>query len=229
MPKHKGLTAFIIDMHQPGVEVRPIRSMAGASGFNEVFFTDATVPDSMRVGDVGDGWRTANATLMNERVSIGSEVAPRGSGPIAGAVAAWRRCRNPNPVYRDRLMKLWIDAEVLRLGSLRAQAEREKGVPGPEGSMLKLLSGRVLTDVSELVVDLMGPDGMLGGPYTREQVDEREVMRNDPVLSFVGSPGGTIAGGTTQIQMNILGERVLGLPREPGFDPDTPWSQIPRN
>ena len=160
-PKHKGLTAFIIDMHQPGVEVRPIRSMAGASGFNEVFFTDATLPDSMRVGDVGDGWRTANATLMNERVSIGSEVAPQGSGPIANAVAAWKRCTNPTPVLRDRVMKLWVDAEVLRLGSLRAQAKREKGVPGPEGSMLKLLSGRVQTGVSELVVDLMGPEGTL--------------------------------------------------------------------
>ena len=229
-PKHKGLTAFIIDMHQPGVEVRPIRSMAGASGFNEVFFTNATTPDSMRVGEVGDGWRTANATLMNERVSIGSEVAPQGSGPIAGAVAAWKRCGTRSPVMRDRLMRLWVDAEVLRLGSLRAQARREKGVPGPEGSVLKLLSGRVLTGVSELVVDLMGPDGtVLSSPYTRDQLDEGEVMRGDPVLSFVGAPGGTIAGGTTQIQMNIIGERVLGLPREPGLDPNTPWSQIPRN
>ncbi len=228
-PKHKGLTAFVIDMHQPGVDVRPIRSMAGASGFNEVFFTDATIPDAMRVGDVGDGWRVANATLMNERVSIGSEAAPRGGGPIASAVAAWTRCKNPNPVLRDRLLRLWIEAEVLRLGSLRAQAKREKGVPGPEGSVLKLLSGRVQTGVSELVVDLMGADGTLCSPYTREAVDEREVMGRDPVLAFVGSPGGTIAGGTTQIQMNILGERVLGLPREPGLDPNTPWSQIPRN
>ncbi|MDQ1431136.1 MAG: hypothetical protein QOF40_1738 [Actinomycetota bacterium] len=228
-PKHKGLTAFVIDMHQPGVEVRPIRSMAGASGFNEVFFTNATIPDAMRVGDVGDGWRVANATLMNERVSIGSEAAPRGSGPIAGALKAWEQCKNPSPVLRDRLTKLWIDAEVLRLGSLRAQAKREKGVPGPEGSVLKLLSGRVQTDVSEMVVDLMGADGTLGGPYTREQIDEREAMSGDPVMSFIGSVGGTIAGGTTQIQMNILGERVLGLPREPGLDPNTPWSQIPRN
>jgi alkylation response protein AidB-like acyl-CoA dehydrogenase len=96
--------------------------------------------------------------------------------------------------------------------------------------VLKLLSGRVLTGVSELVVDLMGPDGtVLSSPYTRDQLDEGEVMRGDPVLSFVGAPGGTIAGGTTQIQMNIIGERVLGLPREPGLDPNTPWNQIPRN
>ena len=234
-PKHKGLTAFIVDMHQPGVEVRGIRSMAGASGFNEVFFTDAVVPDAMRVGEVGEGWRVGTATLMNERVSIGSEVAPQGSGPIARAVEAWHDARDRNAAQRDRLMRLWVDAEVLRLGSLRAQAKREKGVPGPEGSILKLLQGRVLTDVAELVVDLMGPAGtLLVEPYTSEsadgeQVDEREAGSHDPVLSFCGAQAATIAGGTTQIQMNIIGERVLGLPREPGIDPDTPWSQIPRN
>ena len=228
-PKHKGLTAFIIDMQQPEVEVRPIRSMAGASGFNEVFFTNAKVPDSMRVGDVGDGWRVANATLMNERVSIGSEVAPRGSGPIAHAVAAWRACTHKTPARRDRLVRLWIDAELLRLGSFRAQAVRAKGVPGPEGSVLKLLSGRVGQGVSELVVDLMGADVMLCGPYTEGHADESEAQPRDAVLAFIASQASTIAGGTTQIQMNILGERVLGLPREPGFDPNTPWSQIPRN
>jgi len=229
-PKHKGLTAFIVDMHEQGVEVRGIRSMAGASGFNEVFFTDSVVPDGMRVGEVGEGWRVANATLMNERVSIGSEVAPQGGGPIARAVQAWHDADGASPAQRDRLMRLWVDAEVLRLGSLRAQAKREKGVPGPEGSILKLLQGRVLIDVAELVVDLMGPAGsLLAGRYTREQVDEREAGSADPVLSFCGAQAATIAGGTTQIQMNIIGERVLGLPREPGFDPDTPWSQIPRN
>jgi alkylation response protein AidB-like acyl-CoA dehydrogenase len=231
-PKHKGLTVFIVDMHQPGVEVRPIRSMAGASGFNEVFFTDARVPDSLRVGEVGEGWRVANATLMNERVSIGSEVAPRGSGPIARAVVAWTESEVRTAARRDALVKLWIDAEVLRLGSLRAQARREKGVPGPEGSVLKLLSGQVLQRVSELVVELLGPGGMLCGPYTRGHVEDdgaSEHRHSDPVLAFVGSPGGTIAGGTTEIQKNIIGERVLGLPREPGLDPNTPWSAIPRS
>lgn len=231
-PKHKGLTAFIIDMAQPGVDVRPIRSMAGASGFNEVYFTDAVVPDTMRVGDVGDGWRVANATLMNERVSIGSEVAPRGSGPIASVVDTWRRCAVEDPDRRDQVVRLWIDAELLRLGSLRAQAVREKGVPGPEGSVLKLLSGRVQQECSALVVALMGAGGMLCPPYGAGEVDTRGAdaeMPRDPVLGFVASPGATIAGGTNDIQRNILGERVLGLPREPGFDPDTPWSRIPRS
>jgi len=235
-PKHKGLTAFVVDMHEPGVEVRGIRSMAGASGFNEVFFTDSVVPDSMRVGEVGEGWRVGTATLMNERVSIGSEVAPRGSGPIARAVRAWRDADGGSAPQRDRLVQLWVDAEVLRLGSLRAQAKREKGVPGPEGSILKLLQGRVLLDVAAFVVDLMGPAGtLLVEPYSDgqssdgEQLDEREAGDHDPALSLCGAQAATIAGGTTQIQMNIIGERVLGLPREPGLDPATPWSQIPRN
>jgi alkylation response protein AidB-like acyl-CoA dehydrogenase len=146
-----------------------------------------------------------------------------------------RDARDPSPAQRDRLMRLWVDAEVLRLGSLRAQAKREKGVPGPEGSILKLLQGRVLVDVAELVVDLMGPAGtLLTAPYTDHTsdgavVDEREAGRHDPALSLCGAQAATVAGGTTQIQKNIIGERVLGLPREPGLDPDTPWSQIPRN
>jgi alkylation response protein AidB-like acyl-CoA dehydrogenase len=229
-PKHKGLTAFVVDMKQPSVDVRPIRSMAGASGFNEVFFTNARVPDARRVGDVGDGWRVANATLMNERVSIGSEVAPRGSGPIAGALAAWRACGHKSSARRDELVRLWIDAEVLRLGSLRAQAIRQKGVPGPEGSVLKLLSGRVGQGVAELVVDLMGASALLCAPYSDGHADgESEADGRDPVLAFLSSPASTIAGGTTEIQKNIIGERVLGLPREGGLDPNTPWSQIPRN
>src|SRR5215211_1471188 len=165
-PKHKGLTMFIVDMHQPGVEVRPIRSMAGASGFNEVFFTDARIPDHWRVGAVGEGWSVANATLMNERVAIGGDAPTRGSGPIAGAVEAWHTSGDSSPVVRDRLVRLWIDAEVLRLGSLRAQANRAKGVPGPEGSILKLLSARVNQAVAEFVVDLMGAGGLLCSRYT---------------------------------------------------------------
>ncbi len=232
-PKHKGLTTFIIDMRQSGVEVRPIRSMAGASGFNEVFLTDAVVPDAMRVGEVGEGWRVANATLMNERVSIGSEVGPRGSGPIADVIAAWRVSAEQCPVRRDEVTRLWIDAELLRLGSLRAQAKRERGIPGPEGSVLKLLSGQVGQRCAELVVDLLGPrGGLLRGPYPTNVRDDGQAEAErlqDPVLVFIGSPGTTIAGGTNNIQKNILGERVLGLPREPGVDPNTPWSQIPRS
>jgi|SRR5271155_487463 len=233
-PKHKGLSTFIVDMHEPGVEVRPIRTMSGDSNFSEVYFTDAIVPDSMRIGDVGEGWRVANATLMNERVSIGSDRAPRGSGPIAGVLDAWHASSEKSPARRDQVMRVWIEAEVLRLGSLRAQARREKGVPGPEGSILKLLSGEVVKHCSELIVGLMGSEGMLcflgsdsGEPGGDEEPPRAEAQ--DAVIGFLRSPAVGIAGGTNEIQRNIIGERVLGLPREPGLDPSTPWTQIPRN
>jgi alkylation response protein AidB-like acyl-CoA dehydrogenase len=226
-PKHKGLTMFIVDMHQPGVEVRPIRSMAGASGFNEVFFTDARLPDAWRVGEIGEGWSVANATLMNERVAIGGDAPPRGSGPIAYAVAAYRASGTDSTTVKDRLMRIWIDAELLRLGGLRAQARRSKGVPGPEGSVLKLLQGRVSQEITEFVVDVMGADGMLCSKYTGARGEPPAAP--DAVLAFVSSPAATIAGGSNDIQRNIIGDRVLGLPREPGFDPNTPWSQIPRS
>ena len=226
-PKHKGLTMFIVDMKQPGVEIRPIRSMAGASGFNEVFFTDARVPDSWRVGEIGEGWSVANATLMNERVSIGGDAPPRGSGPIANAVAAFKESGSTSAAVKDRLMRIWIEAEVLRLGSLRAQAKRAKGVPGPEGSVLKLLSGKINVEVAEFVVDVMGANGLLCSKYT----EARGVAPTQPdaVLAFVASPASTIAGGTNDIQRNIIGDRVLGLPREPNLDPNTPWSKILRS
>jgi alkylation response protein AidB-like acyl-CoA dehydrogenase len=229
-PKHRGLTAFIIDMHQPGVLVRPLRQMSGGAGFNEVFFTDARVPDDLRVGGVGEGWRVANATLMNERVSIGGSVSPRGSGAIADAVAAWRRREDKNPVLRDRLTELWIASEVIRLGNMRAQALREKGVPGPEGSVLKLGSALLGQRIAAFTVDLLGPAGMLCSGYpTPETASGRDEAGADPVLRFVGAQGSTIAGGTSEIMRNILGDRVLGLPREPGIDPNTPWNQIPRS
>ncbi len=223
-PKHRGLTAFIVDMHQPGVEVRPLRQMSGASGFNEVFFTDARTPDAFRVGRPGEGWRVATATLMNERVSIGGSVVPRGSGPIAAALKAWEERPVKDPVRRDELTRLWVEAEVLRLGNLRAQALRLKGVPGPEGSILKLGSALLMQRIASFTVDLMGAAGMLCPGY-----GGRDELAADPVLGFLSAQSSTIAGGTSEIMRNILGERVLGLPREPGIDPNTPWSQIPRN
>ncbi len=168
---------------------------------------------------------------MNERVSIGSEVAPQGSGPIANAVAAWKRCTNPTPVQRDRLMQLWVDAEVLRLGSLRAQAKREKGVPGPEGSILKLLSGTGAHRRGRAGRRPHGPGGHAARRAVHDASSSTRARPGATTRCWRSWPpqAATIAGGTTQIQMNIIGERVLGLPREPGLDPNTPWSQIPRN
>ena len=225
-PKHKGLTAFVVDMHGAGVEVRPLRQMSGGASFNEVWFTEAHTPDSFRVGAVGEGWKVATATLMNERVSIGGTVAPRGSGPIAQALQVWSSSGRRDPVSRDRLARLWIEAEVLRLGNIRAQALREKGVPGPEGSILKLGGALLNQRISEFTVGLLGPDGMLCSGY---RAGSREELLADPVIGFLSSQSSTIAGGTSEVMRNILGERVLGLPREPGLDPSTPWSRIPRN
>ena len=225
-PKHKGLTAFVVDMHGPGVEVRPLRQMSGGASFNEVWFTDARTPESLRVGPVGEGWKVGTATLMNERVSIGGTVAPRGSGPIAQALKVWAGVGHDDPVARDRLARLWIEAEVLRLGNMRAQALREKGVPGPEGSILKMGGALLNQRIAEFTVDLLGPEGMLCSGY---RGGSREELLSDPVIGFLSSQSSTIAGGTSEIMRNILGERVLGLPREPGLDPSTPWSEIPRN
>jgi alkylation response protein AidB-like acyl-CoA dehydrogenase len=225
-PKHKGLTAFVVDMHGAGVEVRPLRQMSGGASFNEVWFSEAHTPDSFRVGPVGEGWKVATATLMNERVSIGGTVAPRGSGPIAQARQVWAGMKRQDPVARDRLARLWIEAEVLRLGNIRAQARRERGVPGPEGSILKLGGALLSQRISEFTVDLLGPDGTLCSGY---RGGSREELMSDPVIGFLSSQSSTIAGGTSEVMRNILGERVLGLPREPGLDPSTPWSQIPRS
>jgi alkylation response protein AidB-like acyl-CoA dehydrogenase len=135
-PKHKGLTYFVVDMHAPGVEVRPLRQITGDAEFNEVYFTDVRIPDAERLGEVGDGWRVSITTLMNERVSIGGAIAPKGSGPIGEAVRLWKE-RTPDPdgaveaARKDELMRLWIRAEANRLTNLRASQNRRLGTPAP--------------------------------------------------------------------------------------------------
>src|SRR5690606_36208717 len=137
-PKHKGLTYFVVNMQAPGVDVRPLRQMTGDAEFNEVYFTDVRIPDAERLGDVGQGWAVSLTTLMNELVSIGGSVGPRGSGHIATAVAPYAahadRMTEPARVAnKDALMKLWVRAEVHRLTNIRASAARKLGNPGPEG------------------------------------------------------------------------------------------------
>jgi len=223
VPKHRGITAFLIDMRSPGVEVRPLRQMSGNAEFCEIFFEGLRVPDSARLGEVGDGWRVAVTTLMNERVSIGGAVQPRGSGPIEGAVDAWYAYGHGDPARRDELVRLWIEAEVLRLGNIRAQQLRERGTPGPEGSVLKLASALLQQRIHAFTVDLLGADGLLHPGYDLPQLEQ------GPVGAFLSSQSSTIAGGTSEIMRNILGERVLGLPAEPRADKDLPWSQIPKS
>jgi alkylation response protein AidB-like acyl-CoA dehydrogenase len=232
-PKHKGLTYFALDMHAPGVEVRPLRQITGEAEFNEVYMTEVRVPDADRIGGVGDGWRVSMTTLMNERTSIGGGgVTPaRGSGAIAEAIRIWTdEVVDKHPAARDRLMQLWIEAEALRLTNIRAGENRKAGNPGPEGSIAKLRFAEVNMAIYELCVDLLGADALVDYDYE---------MRRAENLGLIGPPGSgrkmflrsranSIEGGTSEIQRNILGERVLGLPGEPRADKDLPWSKVPR-
>src|SRR5207244_6187726 len=127
-----------IDMHAPGVEVRPLRQITGDAEFNEVFMTDVRIPDAHRLGDVGEGWRVSMTTLMNERVAIGGNVSSRDSGPIGEALHIWRSRGLTDVVQRDRLLRLWVESEVNRLTNMRARELRRAGTPGPEGSVGKL-------------------------------------------------------------------------------------------
>jgi alkylation response protein AidB-like acyl-CoA dehydrogenase len=234
VPKHRGLTYFVLDLHAPGVEVRPLRQLTGDAEFNEVYLTDARIPDRERLGEEGHGWNVAITTLMNERVSLGGQVGPRGSGAIAEAVRIWRERQQggvpTDPVRRDQLVQLWMDAEVLRLTSMRAAQLRAAGTPGPEGSMAKLAFAELNQRVFDLCVDLLGPAGMLYDTYElRRPVDAGLIRGADPRRLFLRCQANTIEGGTSNVMRNIAAERVLGLPGEPRTDRDGPWSEVPRS
>jgi alkylation response protein AidB-like acyl-CoA dehydrogenase len=228
--KHKGLTMFVVDMHAPGVEVRPLVQATGEAEFNEVYMTDARIPDAERLGDVGEGWHVSLTTLMNERVSIGGQVNPRGSGVIAAAVHAWKHNEvRRDAVARDTLMRLWIEAEVNRLTNMRASQSRKKGTPGPEGSVGKLAMAGLNQRIMSFVMDLMGPEALLyPSGYTMERPRIAMDLSNAQ-KAFLRVQANSIEGGTTNIMKNILGERVLGLPGEPRPDKDVPWIDVPRN
>jgi alkylation response protein AidB-like acyl-CoA dehydrogenase len=227
--KHAGLTAFVVDMHAPGVEVRPLRQMTGEAEFNEVYFSDARVPDSERLGAPGDGWRVSLTTLMNERVSIGGTIPQRGTGAIAPLVKVFSELPpERRAVELDEVMKLWIRAEVLRLTNIRANQNRKMGDPGPEGSIGKMASAELNKDVWAKTMNLLGPDGMLYGSYA--MVRPESAMGYDSLQkAFLRSRANSIEGGTTEVMRNILGERVLGLPGDVRVDREVPWSQVPRN
>ncbi|WP_420640427.1 acyl-CoA dehydrogenase family protein [Candidatus Poriferisocius sp.] len=252
-PKHRGLTYFVADMTLPGVEVRPLYQITGEAEFNEVFFNDVRIPDTMRLGQPGQGWNVAITTLMNERVALGGGVPDRGSGLIAVLVSAWVQHRHRDSaaegpgaaegaqataaarrrVLRDRVVKLWTEAEVLRLTNWRARTLASAGTPGPEGSVGKAVSAELNQRIYECLIDVMGSEAMLfpeGYPMCRPEAAEAASHRlTPPIKGFLRSRANTIEGGTAEVMRNILGERVLGLPKEPGVDKNTPWSDIPRN
>lgn len=235
LPKHNGLSYFILDMKAPGVEIRPLYQITGDAEFNEVFFDDVRVPHSDLLGSVGDGWRVATTTLMNERVALGGSTAPRGSGTISALVKAWDERSSSlseveRAVMRDRVSRLWIEAEIVRLTTTRARQAAVGGNPGPEGSVGKLASAELNQKIWNAVMDLLGPDAMMhepGYPLKREEGDAYAHRNYTNSKHFLRSQANTIEGGTSDIMRNILGERVLGLPGDVRVDKGIPWTEIP--
>ncbi|WP_198955636.1 acyl-CoA dehydrogenase family protein [Frankia sp. CcI49] len=233
VPKHAGLTAFVVDMAAPGVEVRPLRQMTGEAEFNEVFFTEVQVRDADRLGAVGDGWRVATTTLMNERVSLGGALGRGDSGPGAALLAAYREATDRgdgNAVRRDEAVRLWIEANVNALTAARAAAGGARGRPGPEGSVLKLTGTEHSKRAAAYLLDLLGNAGALIPEYrmARPDLPLGGDGPRDAAQMFLRSRANTIEGGTSQILRNILGERVLGLPGDVRVDKGVPWRDVPR-
>jgi alkylation response protein AidB-like acyl-CoA dehydrogenase len=231
VPKHRGLTYFICDMCASGVEVRPLRQITGEAEFNEVYLTDVRLPDRLRLGDVGDGWRVSMTTLMHERVAVGSgSQSTRGSGAIANAVRLYAEHGTTDPIRSDHLMRVWVEAEVLRLTQMRASEMRKRGTPGPEGSVSKLAWAELNQRITNFCVNLMGPDGALfPSGYEMRRPEEVSLTAGDPRHLFLRTRANSIEGGTSEVLRNILAERVLGLPGDPRVDKDLPWRDVPRS
>lgn len=231
--KHAGLTYFILDMHQDGVDVRPLYQITSEAEFNEVYLTDVALDDTMRLGDVGAGWSVAMTTLANERVAIGGNAPARSEGIIAQAITAFRDARergDTDPVLEDQLMAHWVEAETLRLTTLRANTASWTGTPGPEGSTSKLQWAELNKAVSSFTLELLGPAGVTyPRGYTFDRPTEPGLSSTDPHHAFLRSRANSIEGGTSEIMRNILGERVLKLPGEPRVDKDVAWRDVPRN
>ena len=229
VPKHQGLTYFACDMTAPGVEVRPLRQATGEAEFNEVFLTDVPIPDADRIGPVGEGWKVATATLMNERVAIGGGAAPREGGMIGSAVRTWREHpERRTPGLHDRLIRLWADAEVARLAGARLRQQLAAGQPGPEGSAAKLVFARLNQEISGFEVELAGPDGLRYDDWTMRRPEGANFYGRDPGYRYLRARGNSIEGGTSEILRNIIAERVLGLPPETRVDTGVPWKDLPR-
>jgi alkylation response protein AidB-like acyl-CoA dehydrogenase len=229
VPKHQGLSYFVCDMTGPGVDVRPLRQLTGEAEFNEVFLTDVRIPDHDRIGQVGEGWKVAQGTLMNERVAIGGAGMPREGGMIGLVARAWRQHpERRTPGLHDRLVRLWADAEVARLASLRLRQQLAAGQPGPEGSAAKVTFARLNQEISGLDVELAGADGLRYDDWSMRRPAHAEFLGRDPGFRYLRAKGNSIEGGTSEVLRNIIAERVLGLPSEPRVDKDVPWKDLPR-
>jgi alkylation response protein AidB-like acyl-CoA dehydrogenase len=226
-PKHEGMTYFIVDMHSPGVEVRPLVQITGSAEFNEVYFTDVRIPDENRVGDVGDGWRVARTTLMNERVTL--------SGVSLDTVAFTGGVRKDpwenfldgipdrtDPVVRQELAQFYIEQQVKEITAFRASSARARGAqPGPEGSIGKVFNAEFNQRRSSFALDQLGMRGVAWEPG--------DSTAESKSTTFLRARANSIEGGTSEILSNQIGERVLGLPRDPEPDKGEPWKDLRRN
>ncbi|MBM4266815.1 MAG: acyl-CoA dehydrogenase [Deltaproteobacteria bacterium] len=224
VPKHKGLTYFVIDMRSAGVEARPIKQISGTSSFNEVFFTDVRVPDANRIGAVGDGWKVALTTLMNERVAIGSGGAGGGFRRLLDLARRSRRNGRPaieDSAVRQRLADFYVTSKGLQYTGYRTLSAILRGAtPGPEGSIGKAIGAPLGQQMAAFAVELQGASG---GLLDRDAVGD-DVMWQE---MYLASPGIRIAGGTDEVLRNIIAERVLGLPPEIRLDKDKPFRDVP--
>jgi alkylation response protein AidB-like acyl-CoA dehydrogenase len=229
VPKHRGLTAFLIDMSRPGIDIRPLYQMTGDAEFNEVFLTDVVVPDADRLGDVGGGWGVTLTTLMNERVAIGGQVPAAGDGPIGEIFRLWTERGRARPELLDELMVLWTQAEALRLLNESAAARSEGQAPGPEGFIAKVLQAELNMAMTSFGMDLLGPEGLLKpGGYPLARATRNPFEYGGPQHEFLRARANPIEGGTSEIARTVIGERLLGLPAEPRVDKDIPWSAVRR-
>ncbi|PBC86351.1 Acyl-CoA dehydrogenase [Streptomyces sp. 2224.1] len=241
LPKHRGISYFICDMTDPGVEVRPLRQITGEAEFNEVFLTGVRIPDSRRLGEVGEGWKVAQTTLMNERVAIGGARIPREGGMIGVAAAGWRaRPELRTHDLHQRLLTLWVEAEVARLTGERLRQQLSPtlhsvraggaptGQPGPEGSGMKLAFARLAQEISGWEVEFLAEDGLTYDDWTMRRPDGVDFTGREAGYRYLRAKGNSIEGGTSEVLLNIVAERVLGLPPEPRTDKDVAWKDLPR-
>lgn len=232
VPKHQGLTYFLLDMSLPGIDVRPLRQLTGEAEFNEVHLDHVRVPAGAVLEEVGQGWKVAMTTLMHERVAIGSHRMPRHRGPIAQALHAYCRAVSEGragAAEGDRLAALWAWNEAARLTNERAAARG--GRPGPEGSVAKLQMAEGNQAIYDFCVELGGTEGLyVNGWDHDDRVAASAVFGGTDVrAAWLRSLANSIEGGTSEVLRNVIGERLLGLPPEPRVDRDVPWNEIPRS
>jgi acyl-CoA dehydrogenase len=220
VPKHKGISCFVVDLRTPGITIRPLRQITGAAHFNEVFFDEVRIPAANLVGDLGDGWRVARTTLMNERHATGSLGSSRSAfDALVGLTQAVGLAGDP--VVRQRLAHVFTLGRLFDLTNARVRSTMARGgIPGVEGSILKLAIAQLGTAVADLGVSVLGPGGVLVGDEAPEAGRWPEAL--------LGAFAMHIGGGTDEVQRNIIGEMVLGLPREPDVSRELPFRDLPR-